>query len=273
MENFEFLQHAQTLAIGFAIDLAIAVVILMVGRWLSRLGRKLATKGMERIGADALVVRFVGSIVSILILVVALLAAINQLGVQTTSLLAILGAAGLAVGLALQGSLSNFAAGVLLLSLRPYRMGDYIEGAGVAGTVDELQLFTTVLNTPDNRRIIIPNSQMMNGTIVNYSAYSTRRVDLVVSVSYDAPADQVSRVLNQVIESDQRILSDPEPFLRMSGHADSAVEWTIRAWVKTEDFWPVHWDLVEGTKRALDEAGIAIPYPQRDVHVYQHKAD
>lgn len=273
MEHFELLQQLQTLAIGFSIDLAIAIVILILGRWLSRLSRKLATRGMERLGADPLVVRFAGSIVSILVLVAALLAAINQLGVQTTSLLAILGAAGLAVGLALQGSLSNFAAGVLLLSLRPYRMGDYIEGAGVSGTVDELQLFTTVLNTPDNRRIIIPNSQMMNGTIINYSAHPTRRVDLTVSVGYDAPAEEVSRVLNDYIKSDKRILADPEPFVRMSAHGDSAVEWTLRVWVKTEDQWPVYWDLVEGTKRCLDAAGIAIPYPQRDVHVYQHKAD
>lgn len=273
MEHFELLQQLQSLAVGFAIDLAIAVVILIVGRWLSRLSRKLTTRTMERLGADPLVVRFAGSVVAILVLVAALLAAINQLGVQTTSLLAILGAAGLAVGLALQGSLSNFAAGVLLLSLRPYRMGDYIEGAGVSGTVDELQLFTTVLNTPDNRRIIIPNSQMMNGTIVNYSAYATRRVDLVVSVSYEAPVEEVRRVLSQVIESDERILADPAPFVRMSAHGDSAVDWTIRVWVKSDDQWPVHWDLVEGTKCALDEAGIAIPYPQRDVHVYQHKAD
>lgn len=273
MNNFEFFQHAQTLVVGFAIDFAIAIVILLLGRWLSRLGRKLATQGMERIGADALVVRFVGSIVGILILIAAILAAINQLGIQTTSLLAILGAAGLAVGLALQGSLSNFAAGVLLLSLRPYRMGDYIEGAGVAGTVDELQLFTTVLNTPDNRRIIVPNSQMMNGTIVNYSAHPTRRVDLTVGVSYDADSDAVRQVLTQLIESDERILTDPEPFVRMSAHGESAVNWTVRVWVKAENFWPVHWDLVENSKHRLDQAGISIPYPQRDVHVYEHKAD
>ena len=270
MNWMELIERFQPLVVSFAGNLLAAAVILVIGRWLSKFAHRLTIRALKRMQADALVERFVANIVRILVLVAAVLAAVNQLGVQTASLIAVLGAAGLAVGLALQGSLANFAAGVLIMTFRPYRIGDYIEAAGVSGTVDDLQLFTTVLTTPDNRQIIIPNGQMMSGTITNHSAHETRRVDLTVGVDYAADSEAVRRVLTDLVESDARILKDPEPFIRMTRHGDSAVEWTIRAWAKTEDQWAVYWDLVENSKRRLDEAGIGIPFPQREIHLYQH---
>lgn len=270
MNWMDMIERLQPMLVSFAGNLLAAIAILVIGRWASKLADRLTHRALQRMKADALVERFVANIVRILVLVAAVLAAVNQLGVQTTSLIALLGAAGLAVGLALQGSLANFAAGVLIMTFRPYRIGDYIEAAGAAGTVDDLQLFTTVLTTPDNRQIIIPNGQMMSGTITNHSAHATRRVDLKVGVDYAADSEKVRRVLSELVEADARILKEPEPFIRMTRHGDSAVEWTLRVWAKSEDQWAVYWDLVEGSKRRLDEAGIGIPFPQREIHLYQH---
>ena len=270
METHALIERLQPLAVDFAGNLLAALAILVIGRWLSRLAHRLTRHAMQRFEVDGLVERFAANVAKVLVLVAAALAAINQLGVQTASLIAMLGAAGLAVGLALQGSLANFAAGVLIMAFRPYRIGDYIEAAGVAGTVDDLQLFTTILNTPDNRRIVVPNGQVMNGTITNHTAHPTRRVDLTVGVDYSADAETVRRVLTELVAADRRILEAPDPFIRMTRHGDSAVEWTLRVWTTTDDQWAVYWDLVEGSKRRLDEAGIAIPYPQRAVHLYQH---
>lgn len=258
---------------AFALDIVAALAIFFIGRWLAKAVHRLVVKAMERANLDAILVRFIGNIAHVLLLVFVVLAAIAQVGVQTTSLIAVLGAAGLAVGLALQGSLANFAAGVLIIIFRPYKIGDFIEAGGVAGSVDEVQIFTTVLKTPDNKRVIVPNGQIMGGTITNYSAHATRRVDLVASVSYEDDSDRVREVLTEILAADSRVLADPAPTIQMNAHRDSSIDWIVRPWVKTEDYWAVYWDLTEAIKRRFDAAGISIPFPQRDVHLYRHDKD
>jgi small conductance mechanosensitive channel len=202
-----------------------------------------------------------------------IIAAIHQLGIQTASLIALLGAAGLAVGLALQGSLSNFAAGVLIVLFRPYKVGDWIEGGGVSGAVEEVQILTTVLKTGDNKRVIIPNSQIMGTTITNYSANETRRVDLVVGVSYSDDLDKVRKELEGLVAADERILKDPAVTIAVSELADSSVNFVLRPWVNTADYWGVYFDLTEAIKKRFDEVGISIPFPQRDVHIHNVPAE
>ncbi len=273
METDEILGVIQESGTDLALNIIAAIAIFFIGRWVIGIIHRLLLKGLERAKVEPILIKFLGNIVYTILLIFVVLAAVGQLGVQTTSLIALLGAAGLAVGLALQGSLANFAAGVLLIIFRPYRVGDYIEGGGTAGTVDEVQIFTTILNTPDNRRVVVPNGQMMGGTITNYSSHPTRRVDLVASVSYDDDSDKVRAVLQDIVSSDERVLPEPAPNIRMVAHADSSVDWIVRPWVKTEDYWGVYWDLTEKIKRRFDEEGITIPYPQRDVHLYHHEKE
>ncbi|MCC5867283.1 MAG: mechanosensitive ion channel [Gammaproteobacteria bacterium] len=270
MDTDQLLETAQEVGATFGLNLIAAIAIFIIGRWIAKWIYKLVVKGLEKARMEPILVKFLGNIVYTLLLIFVVLAAISQVGVQTTSLIAVLGAAGLAVGLALQGSLANFAAGVLIIIFRPYKIGDFVEGGGVAGTVDEVQIFTTVLKSPDNKRIIVPNGQMMSGTIVNFSAHPTRRVDLTASVSYDDDSDKVRKVLTEILESDERVLADPAPNIRMMTHADSSIDWVVRPWVNASDYWPVYWDLTEKIKRRFDEEGISIPYPQRDVHLYHH---
>jgi len=250
-----------------------ALVVLVVGRWLSGGVRRIVERLMEKGGLDATIVRFTGNLTYIALLAFTVLAALNQLGIQTTSFIALLGAAGLAVGLALQGSLSNFAAGFLMILFRPFKVGDYIEGGGTAGTVDEIQIFTTTLRTPDNKVVIIPNAKLTGDNIVNYSVKGTRRIDLVCGVSYSDDIDQVKRILTELLAKDERILEDPPPFVGLLELADSSVNFAVRPWVNTSDYWDVYFDLNEAMKRALDAAGISIPFPQQDVHLYRETGD
>ncbi|WP_192034700.1 mechanosensitive ion channel domain-containing protein [Halomonas sp. YLGW01] len=270
MEMDALMTYLKTAGAGFAVDLVAAIAIFVIGRWVISLVHRLSLRAMERAKVEPLLVKFLGNIVRTLLLIVVVLAAINQVGIQTTSLIAVLGAAGLAVGLALQGSLANFAAGVLVIIFRPYKIGDYVEAGGVAGTVDDVQIFTTELKTGDNRKIIVPNGQMMNGAITNYSAHDTRRVDLVASVGYEVDIDTVRRVLEEVVANDGRVLETPAPNIRMSAMMDSSVNWIVRPWVKASDYWDVYWGMTEEIKRRFDAEGISIPFPQRDVHVYHH---
>ena len=263
--SFELLQQ-------FGINVALALIIFVIGRIVARFVTNLVRKALARTEMEDTLERFLCNILYALLMVVVIIAAINQLGVETTSLLAVLGAAGLAIGLALQGSLSNFAAGVLIVAFRPYKVGDFIEAGGVAGTVEEVQIFTTILRSPDNKKIIVPNSQVMAGEIVNYSAKDTRRVDLVAGCGYGDDLDKVSRVLNDIVNSDERVLKDPEPTIAVSELGDSSVNFVVRPWVKAGDYWPVYFDLTKTIKKRFDAEGIAIPFPQRDVHVYQHGA-
>jgi small conductance mechanosensitive channel len=202
-----------------------------------------------------------------------IIAALGQLGIQTTSFIAILGAAGLAIGLALQGSLSNFSAGVLMIIFRPFKQGDFIEGAGVAGIVEEVHIFNTVLRTGDNKTIIIPNDALMGGNIINYSTQPTRRLDLVVGIGYDDDIKKAKNILNELMANDERILKDPAPTLGLLELADSSVNFAVRPWVNSSDYWGVHFDLLESIKLRFDAEGISIPYPQQDVHLHRSACD
>lgn len=266
----EVVTFVKTSALDFVIALATAVIIFYVGRIVVRLVTKGLRRIMEAQEFDMTLVSFVSNLVNMILMVVVVIAAVGALGVQTTSFIAILGAAGLAVGLALQGSLSNFASGVLIIIFRPYRVGDWIEGAGISGAVVDVQILTTILKTGDNKQIIVPNSQIMDGIITNYSANDTRRVDMVVGVSYADDVDKVRAALEDLITAEERILDDPAPTIAVSELADSSVNFVVRPWVKTADYWGVKFDLTEAIKKRFDQDGISIPFPQRDVHLYKH---
>ena len=263
----------QTTGVDFGINLVTAIIIFFVGKWIVNLIVSGMLKAMQKGELDTTLRRFIANLARMLLMLFVIIAAINQLGVQTASLIALLGAAGLAVGLALQGSLSNFAAGVLIVLFRPYKVGDWIEGAGVSGSVEEVQILTTILKTGDNKRVIIPNSQIMGATITNYSANETRRVDLVVGVSYSDDLDKVRKELEDIVAADERILEDPPVTIAVSELADSSVNFVLRPWVKTADYWAVYFGLTEAVKKRFDEVGISIPFPQRDVHIHNVAAD
>ena len=250
-------------------NLLIALVIFYVGRFVVSLVVRGLHKVMQKNGVDVTLEKFVCNLVRTALLIVVIIAAIGALGIQTTSFIAIFGAAGLAVGLALQGSLSNFAAGVLIVLFRPYKVGDYIEGAGIGGTVEQVQILTTVLTTPDNKQVIVPNSQIMDSVITNYSAKDTRRVDMTVGVSYDDDLDKVRRTLEELIAAEDRILADPECKIAVSALADSSVNFIVRPWVKSPDYWGVMFDMTEAIKKRFDKEGISFPFPQQDVHLYK----
>jgi small conductance mechanosensitive channel len=248
-----------------------AVAIFIIGRWIAKLLTNVAKKAMARADIEDTLENFLANMLYYTLMAAVIIATINQLGVQTTSLLAVVGAAGLAIGLALQGSLSNFASGVMIVAFRPYRVGDFIAAGGVTGTVEEVQIFTTIMKTPDNKKIIVPNSQVMAGEITNFSANPTRRVDLVAGCGYADDLDKVRKVLEDIIAADERILADPAPTIAVSELADSSVNFVVRPWVNAADYWGVHFDVTEQIKKRFDAEGISIPFPQRDVHVYNHE--
>ena len=263
----------QTTGVDLGINLVTAIVIFFIGKWVVALAIRGLMKAMQRGDIDTTLRSFIANLARMLLMLFVVIAAINALGVQTASLIALIGAAGLAVGLALQGSLSNFAAGVLIVLFRPYKVGDWIEGGGVAGSVEEVQILTTVLKTGDNKRVIIPNSQIMGSTITNYSANATRRVDLVVGVSYSDDLDKVRKELEGLVAADDRILAEPPVTIAVSELADSSVNFVVRPWVKTADYWGVYFALTEAVKKRFDEVGISIPFPQRDVYIHNVAAD
>ena len=252
-------------------NIIVAILIYYIGRFIIGLVVGGLHKVMQRQNVDKTLETFVCNLVRMALLVVVVIAAIGALGIQTTSFIAIFGAAGLAVGLALQGSLSNFAAGVLIVLFRPYRVGDFIEAAGIAGSVEQVQILTTILKTPDNKQIIVPNSQIMDSIITNFSANDTRRVDLTVGVSYDDDIDKVTSTLRELVDADERILKDPECLIKVHALADSSVNFVVRPWVNSADYWGVYFDLTETIKKRFDKEGISFPFPQQDVHLY--KAD
>lgn len=268
-EAIEFLQNQ---GVELGLNILIALAIFYVGRIVINIVVRGLRKVMQRQEVEKTLESFVCNLVRMALLVVVVIAAIGALGVETTSFIAIFGAAGLAVGLALQGSLSNFAAGVLIVLFRPYRVGDFIEAAGISGTVEQVQILTTILKTPDNKQIIVPNSQIMDSIITNYSAKETRRVELVIGVSYDDDLDKVRETIQELVDADERILKEPPCLIAVSALADSSVNFTVRPWVATENVWPVTFDLTEAIKKRFDEVGISFPFPQQDVHVYQAAA-
>jgi small conductance mechanosensitive channel len=264
----ELIERATAMVSSFGTDLIVAIIIFIVGRWVAKWLARLTEKAMQRADADVTLVTFVRSIVYIALLTFVVMAAIAKLGIQTTSFIAVLGAAGFAIGLALQGSLGNFAAGVMLIIFRPFKAGDFVEAAGISGVVEEIKIFTTTLKTGDNKTIIVPNATITSSTIVNYSAKDTRRVDLTVGVGYGDDIDKVREVLSGIIAADDRIMSEPAPMIAVAELADSSVNFAVRSWVKSSDYWPVFFHLNETIKKRFDEEGISIPFPQQDVHVH-----
>jgi len=260
------LNTLQTEGVDFGINLLIALAIFYFGKMVISLIVRGMRKVMQRQEVDKTLETFVCNLVRIVLLVVVIIAAIGQIGIQTTSFIAIFGAAGLAVGLALQGSLSNFAAGVMLLAFRPFKVGDFIDAGGTAGTVREIQLFTSILATPDNVKVIVPNGAVFGGTIKNFAGYDTRRVDLVIGIGYDSPIQKAKEIMAALIEKDERTLSDPPMQIAVAELADSSVNFVVRMWVKREDYWGVKFDMTHAIKDAFDEAGIEIPFPQRVIH-------
>lgn len=251
-----------------------AIVVLIVGWMLSGWGRRATENSLAKIGkVDVTLRRFLASLVRYAILIFTGLAVLNQFGVETTSMIAVLGAASLAIGLALQGTLSNVAAGVMLLLFRPFKVGDYIEGGGTSGTVQSISLFVTELSTPDNVQILVPNSQMWGSAISNYSYHPTRRVDLVLGISYESDIDSAIASIRAVIDADSRSHSDPEPMIVVGELADSSVNLVIRVWCDAGDYWPLKFDLTRALKLRMDAEGISIPYPQRVVHTVAEAAE
>ncbi|KKN98006.1 hypothetical protein LCGC14_0152050 [marine sediment metagenome] len=268
MAKMEGLEEAWLpLVIEYGSQLLLALVTLAVGWWI--VGRVVATldKVMTRRQVEPTLHGFVSTLVSIALKVLLLISVAGMIGIETTSFIAVLGAAGLAVGLALQGSLANFAGGTLILFLRPFRAGEYIEAQGVSGTVDSIQIFNTILKTPDNKTVIVPNGSLSNGNIVNYSRQATRRVDVNIGIDYGDSVKQARSILLGLAEADSRVFKDPAAVVWLASLGDNSVNLSLRMWAKTEDFWGVFWDIQEQAKEAFDEQGISIPFPQRTVHV------
>ncbi len=258
------------LLMQFGPQLVLAIVVLIVGLWLINRLVKVMARAMERSKMEPTLSRFLQSLVGIGLKVLLLISVASMVGIATTSFIAVLGAAGLAVGLALQGSLANFAGGALILMFRPYKVGDYITAQGVSGTVTDIQVFNTILTTPDNVRIIVPNGAMSNGIITNYSAEQTRRLDFVFNIGYTDNIDQAREIIMGIMNDEERIFSEPEPQVLLSNLGDNSVDLTVRTWVNADDYWPLKFGLTEKVKAAFDREGISIPFPQRDVHIYQH---
>jgi small conductance mechanosensitive channel len=251
------------------INLAIAIAIYIVGKWVAKKIVTMVNKVMTSRDMEEALREFICSILSVVLSFIVVLIALEQLGVDTTSLLALLGAAGLAVGLALKDSLSNFAAGVMLILFKPFKIGDFVEAAGIAGVVEKISVFSTQFKTGDNREIIVPNAHIYGGVITNVSAKPTRRIDMVIGIGYDDDIKKARDLMAGIIEADERILKDPAPVIAVSELADSSVNFVVRPWVKSADYWAVQWDLLETIKTTFDANGVSIPYPQQDIHVHK----
>lgn len=265
-EYFEGL--ANQYLVPFAINIAIALVVFVVGRMIARGLVRLVDRLMERANVDASLRKFLRSLGYALLMMIVVIAALERLGVKTTAAIAVLGAAGLAVGLALQGSLGNFASGVMLIIFKPFRVGDFVVMAGQSGVVESIEIFNTVITTTDNRRIIIPNGQITSGVIENVTANDTRRVDMVFGIGYGDDIGKARDIIREVLAADPRILKDPEPVVAVSELGDSSVNFVVRPWCKTTDYWAVMFDAKENIKREFDKQGVSIPFPQRDVHLH-----
>ncbi|HEX9971291.1 MAG TPA: mechanosensitive ion channel domain-containing protein [bacterium] len=273
MGNVEaYYGKAIELLMSYGPKLLLAIVVLLLGLWLINILVKFIRKAMEAGGTDASLQKFLLSLINILLKALLLISVASMIGIATTSFVAILGAAGLAIGLALSGNLSNFAGGVIILFLKPFKVGDFINAQGHAGTVHEIQVFHTILKTPDNKTIIIPNGILSNGSIINFSTESQRRVDLTFGIGYKDDIKKTREVLLQVANSDPKVLKDPAPAILVSQLGDNSVNFEVRAWCKKDDYWDVYFKMHENVKLAFDKAGVSIPFPQQDVHVYQHKA-
>jgi len=256
----------------YSMKIIAAALIFIIGKWIAKRVTGLFIKLLERNKVDITLTRFLESIVYYTLLVGVLIAAAGQLGINTTSFIAIVGAAGLAIGLALKDSLSNFSSGVMLILFRPFRVGDFVSAGGVTGSVTGIHMFNTTLNTPDNQQVIVPNANITNGVITNVTANDTRRVDLTIGIGYGDDILKAKRVLGEILATEERMLKTPAPKIAVSELADSSVNFVVRPWVKTEDYWDVYFDLTEKIKLTFDKEGISIPFPQQDVHLFQEKS-
>ena len=268
----KYADMVQALAAAYGLKIIAAIVIFIIGKWLSGVLSRAVGKAMERAKAEQVLVKFVVNLAYAALLAFVVLAALAQLGIQTTSFIAIIGAAGLAIALALQGFLSNFAAGVMLIIFRPFKVGDFIEAAGTAGSVEEIMIFSTKLKSPDNKQLYVPNGSILAGTIVNYSARNQRRVDLVFGCGYGDDIKKTKALLEAIVKENPLVLDDPAPTIGVLELGDSSVNFAVRPWVATPDYWDVHFQITEEVKQRFDEAGISIPFPQRDVHLVQNEA-
>ncbi len=265
----KWIESLKTLGAAYGLRVLGAVLLLSFGWWLAAALRSGLRRVLTKRDFDPIITSFIVNLTYVVTLAFVFVSVLSALGVQTASFAAVIAAAGLAVALSLQGSLSNFAAGFLLIIFRPFKKGDYIEAGGTAGVVEEIQVFTTVMNTPDNKRVIVPNSGIMGGNIVNFSANETRRVDWSFGVSYSSDIDHVKATIRRVIAAEPRLLADPPPLVVLGSLGDSSVNFTVRAWAKVADFWAVFFAINEQMKKTFDVEGISIPFPQRDIHLYQ----
>jgi small conductance mechanosensitive channel len=253
----------------YGMKVVAALAIFLIGRIVIGILAGMIRRILTKAGTDETLSKFVVSLTRGLLMTFVFIAAISALGVETTSFIAVLGAAGLAIGLALQSSLSNFASGVMLIIFRPFKKGDYVMAGGVSGTVEEVAIFNTVLKTPDNCKVIVPNGDIISGPITNYSAHPTRRLDLVFGIGYDDDILKAKKTLERILSEDSRVLSDPAPQVAVSELADSSINFVVRPWVKRADYWDLKFDLIEKVKLTFDAEGISIPYPQTDVHLHK----
>lgn len=263
----EWIDQAVSMVMTYAPKVLLAIITLVIGLWIinrfvSVLDKKLAAK-------DPTLNTFLCGLISATLKVLLLISVASMVGIATTSFIAIVGAAGLAIGLALQGSLSNFAGGVLILIFKPFKVGDVIDAQGYVGTVREISILYTIMDTFDNRRVIVPNGQLANASLTNNSAYETRRCDLTFGIGYGDDIDAAKAIIKRLIEQDERALKEPEPVIVVGGLGESSVDLTVRVWTKSSDLWPFYWAMQENVKKTFDAEGISIPFPQRDVHLYK----
>lgn len=264
--NFNIEQFIETYVLPWGINIVMAIAIFIIGKFVVGLLVSLAKKIMTKGKVDNILINFIASIIKTVLLLFVVIAAIDQLGVDTTSMIALIGAAGLAIGLALQGTLQNLASGVMLIIFRPFSDGDFIEAGGLSGVVEEIGIFSITMRTGDNREVIVPNGAIYGGTITNNSRRATRRVDMVFGIGYDDDLLKAKDILNRILSEDDRILADPAPTVAVGELADSSVNFNVRPWCKTSDYWGVYGDIHEKVKLTFDAEGISIPYPQMDVH-------
>ena len=267
----ELTKEIQTIFTAYGLIVLGALATLVSGIWIAKWLAKKSSKLLDKRSVDPTLTKFVTSLLKITLITFVIISAISQIGIETTAFIAIIGAAGLAIGFALQGSLSNFASGVMLIIFKPIKVGDYIKGGGAAGSVETIGIFVTTLVTPDNKVIYIPNSTLTGSNIINYSVKDTRRVDMVFGIGYSDDIDKAKSTIQSVLESDSRILKDPAPKIVVSELADSSVNFNVRPWVNSADYWGVYFDMTEQSKKKFDEPNISIPFPQRDIHMYQEK--
>lgn len=267
-DQFDMQTLWETVIMGWGTNLVFAALIFLVGRMLAKGVVKVAKALLEKSKVDAMLINFIASILSALLLLFVIIASLSQLGVDTTSLVALIGAAGIAIGLALKDSLQNFASGVMLILFKPFQVGHFVEAAGVMGVVESIGIFSTQFRSGDNKTIIVPNGNLYKDTITNYSSKPTRRVDMVFGIGYDDDIALAKTILGQLLEEDERVLKEPAPLVNIAQLGASSIDFNVRPWVNSDDYWPVKWEMNEKVKKAFDAANIGIPYPQMDVHLH-----